>query len=150
MKVAAILATKGKRVVTIPPTGTIAEMSRLIRENRIGAAVVSSDGSTVEGIITERDIAYSIDKHGAGFHALPVSAVMTRAVYTCAPEDDVARVASTMLSRNFRHIPVVEGHRLAGMVSIRDVLNVQVGELLHETALLRVLAAENDREPQDR
>jgi CBS domain-containing protein len=75
---------------------------------------------------------------------------MTKAVITCSPGDDVAKVASTMLSRNIRHIPVNDNNGLAGMVSIRDVLNVRLDELQQETAQLRSLVNQTDREPQDR
>jgi CBS domain-containing protein len=71
-------------------------------------------------------------------------------VITCSPDDDVAKVASTMLSRNIRHLPVRDGNRLVGMVSIRDVLKVRLDELQREAAQLRSLANQTDREPQDR
>jgi CBS domain-containing protein len=150
MKVAEILASKGNLVITIKPTDTIAALSSILRENRIGAAVVSSDGQTAEGVITERDIAFGLAQHGGGMLAMPVAALMTRAVVTCSPQDDVSLVSSAMLSRNIRHIPILEGGRLAGMVSIRDVLKVQVGMLQQEAALLRGLVNETERVPQDR
>jgi CBS domain-containing protein len=150
MKVAEILASKGNLVITIKPTETVAALSRILRDNRIGAAVVSSDGETAEGVITERDIAFGLSQHGDGMLAMPVAALMTRAVVSCSPQDDVSLVSSTMLSRNIRHIPVLDGGRLAGMVSIRDVLKVQVGMLQQEAALLRGLVNETERVPQDR
>jgi CBS domain-containing protein len=150
MKVADILAVKGAAVVTIKPSDTIAALSQRLREKRIGAAIVSNDGQTINGVISERDVAYGLSIHKVDLHALPVSALMTKAVITCSPGDDVAKVASTMLSRNIRHIPVHDGDRLAGMVSIRDVLNVRLDELQREAAQLRSLAIQTDREPQDR
>ncbi len=150
MKVSDILASKGNLVITIKPTETIGALSSILRENRIGAAVVSSDGETADGVITERDIAFGLAQHGAGMHAMPVAALMTRAVVTCSPDDDVSLVSSTMLSRNIRHIPVVAEGRLTGMVSIRDLLRVQVGALQQEAAMLRGLVNEVERVPQDR
>jgi CBS domain-containing protein len=150
MKVADILAAKGSMVITIRPSDSVAALSALLRERRIGAAVVSNDGRAIDGVISERDIAYGLAVHKADLHALPVSALMTKIVITCTPGDDVARVASTMLSRNIRHIPVQDGSGLVGMVSIRDVLKVRLDELQRETAQLRSFANQVDREPQDR
>jgi CBS domain-containing protein len=150
VKVAEVLAAKGPRIVTIKPTDTIATLSQRLRENRIGAAVVSRDGQSIDGVISERDIAYGLSIHKADLHAMPVSALMTKAVITCSLNDDVGVVASTMMSRNVRHIPVEDGHRLAGMVSIRDVLNVRLDEVQREAGLLRAFARDTDREAQDR
>jgi CBS domain-containing protein len=145
-----ILALKGSVVITIKPSESVGALSKLLRDKRIGAAIVSNDGQTIDGVISERDVAYGLSVHRADLHTLLVSALMTKAVITCSPDDDVGKVASTMLSRNIRHIPVDDGHRLVGMVSIRDVLNVRLDELQRETAQLRSLASQTDREPQDR
>ena len=151
MKVADILALKGSRVVTIKPSESLGALSKLLHDNRIGAAIVSNDGRTIDGVISERDVAYGLCIHKVNLHTLLVSALMTKAVITCSPTDDVAKVASTMLSRNVRHIPVVDGNGcVIGMVSIRDVLNVRLDELQRETAQLRSLVIQTDREPQDR
>jgi CBS domain-containing protein len=150
VKVADILEIKGSTVITIKPTETIAALSQRLRERRIGAAIVSGNGQTVDGVISERDIAYGLGVHKAELHAMPVSALMTKAVITCSPDDNLGIVASTMLSRNVRHLPVIDGNRLIGMVSIRDVLNFRVDQLQRETGLLRAFASHTDREPQDR
>ena len=150
MKVSDILEIKGSTVITIKPTETIAALSQRLRERRIGAAIVSGNGQTVDGVISERDIAYGLGVHKADLHAMPVSALMTKAVITCAPDDNLGIVASTMLSRNVRHLPVVDGTRLIGMVSIRDVLNFRVDQLQRETGALLAFASHTDREPQDR
>jgi CBS domain-containing protein len=150
VKVADILAAKGSAVTTVAPAETIATLSDRLRERRIGAAVVSRDGQTVDGVISERDIAYGLCVHKGALHAMPVSALMTKAVITCSANDSVAIIAATMMSRNIRHLPVMEGARLVGMVSIRDVLNVRLDELQRETGLLRSFASHVDREPHDR
>ena len=150
MKVADILARKGSVVVTIRPVDSIAMLSRLLGDKRIGAVVVSSDGKAVDGVISERDIAYAVSVHKSGLDALPVSALMTKAVIMCSPNDGIAKVASTMLARNIRHLPVHDGTALVGMVSIRDVLNSRLEELQHETALLRTFVNQTDRDREDR
>jgi CBS domain-containing protein len=150
VKVADILAFKGSVVITIKPSESVGTLSRLLREKRIGAAIVSDDGQTIDGVISERDVAYGLPIHKGDLHTLLVSALMTKAVITCSPNDEVAKVASTMLSRNIRHIPVHDGNGLVGMVSIRDVLNVRLDELQRETAQLRSLAIQTTHEPQDR
>jgi CBS domain-containing protein len=150
VRVADILATKDSAVISIKPSETVATLSRLLSEKRIGAAIVSSDGTTIEGVISERDVAYGLAIHGGDLHALPVSALMTKAVITCSLNDDVALVASTMVSRNIRHLPVEDRGRVAGMVSIRDVLKLRVDELQQQTAQLRKFVNEVGRAPQDR
>jgi CBS domain-containing protein len=150
MKVADILAVKGAAVVTVKPSDTIAALSQRLREKRIGAAIVSSDGRLFEGVISERDIAYGLSVHKGDLHSMPVSALMTKAVITCSPEDNVALVASTMLSRNIRHLPVEHEKRLIGMISMRDVLNSRLDELQRQASMLRAFASSTGIEPQDR
>ena len=151
MNVASILVVKGSAVITVKPTDTIGTLSQRLRERRIGAAIVSSDGTTIEGVISERDIAFSVDLHAADIHKLPVSALMTKTVVTCSPSDKLADVASTMLARNIRHLPVEEGNRLVGMISIRDVLKHRLDDLQQQTNLLRAFASQVERDPsQDR
>lgn len=140
MRVSDVLNEKGRAVVTIKPTNSAAELSLLLRERRIGAVIVSEDGETIDGVISERDLAYSLCKRGGDLHKLPVSELMTRQVITCSPHDSVGHVVSTMRSRNIRHVPVVVDGRIAGMLSIRDMLNVRVDELQRQTAELRSFA----------
>jgi CBS domain-containing protein len=151
VKVSDILTAKGSAVVTIKPTETIGALSQRLRENRIGAAIVSGDGHTIDGVISERDVAHGVAIHKAALHTLAVSELMTKTVVTCSPNETVANVASTMRSRNIRHIPVEESGRLVGMVSIRDVLNHRTDDLLQQTNLLRAFASHTERDPsQDR
>lgn len=145
-----ILEAKSSAAITIQPSDTIAALSELLRENRIGAAVVSSDSEEIAGVISERDIAYGLSIHKASLFKMPVSELMTETVITCSPNDQVGRIASTMLSRNIRHLPVEENGHLVGMVSIRDILKERVGDLQQKTALLQSFAKQIDREPQDR
>jgi CBS domain-containing protein len=150
VKVSDILAAKVSRVVTVKPSDTIAALSELLRRNRIGAAIVSHDGTAVDGVISERDIAYGVAIHEAKLHTLRVSELMTKTVVTCSPGESVASVASKMRARNIRHIPVEEHGRAIGMISIRDVLNHRTDDLQQQTNMLRAFASETDRQPQDR
>lgn len=150
MNVLEILKRKGSLVVTIRPSDSVEALSRLLRDRRIGAVVVSEDGITIDGVVSERDVAYSLCIHKAELSSLPVSEIMTRNVITCSPDDDVAKVASAMHGHRIRHIPVVDGNRACGMVSIRDLLNVRVDELQEEAAMLRTLANGSQEEVQDR
>lgn len=150
MKVADILAVKGRVVVTVQASDSIETLSQRLREKRIGAAVVSGDGYRVDGVISERDIAYALAVHKGDLHTLPVADLMTATVITCAPGDTVSSVASKMVARNIRHVPVVEEDRLVGMISIRDVLNFRVDDLQRQTGMLRAFVSESAREPQDR
>ncbi len=150
MRVSDVLNAKGRDVVTIKPGNTLSELSLLLRERRIGAVIVSSDGETIDGVISERDVAYALCTMGADLHAKPVGELMTKRVFTCAVHDTVGDVLATMHARNIRHVPVVADGRIAGMLSLRDVLNVRVEELQRQAAGLRSFVALTQIELQDR
>jgi CBS domain-containing protein len=137
MKVASILKVKGTSVATTVPGTSIATSARLLRDEHIGALVVSEDGATVLGIITERDIVHALANRGASLLDLPVSLVMTRAPVTCTPDDDIQTVMSRMTRLRVRHLPVVVGGRLQGIVSIGDVVKHRLDELELEANVLR-------------
>jgi CBS domain-containing protein len=137
MKVASILKVKGTSVATTPPRTSIATSARLLRDKKIGALVVSEDGATVLGIITERDIVHGLADRGPSLLEVPVSLVMTRAPATCTPDDDVQTVMSQMTQLRVRHLPVVVSGRLQGIVSIGDVVKHRLDELEMETNVLR-------------
>ncbi|MAI44796.1 MAG: CBS domain-containing protein [Hyphomicrobiaceae bacterium TMED74] len=150
MNIREILQVKGKEAFTVLPTDSIAALSAKLRANKVGAAVVSRDGQSIDGVITERDVVYAIGVHGEGLHNMPVSDIMTEKVITCSPNDNVAHVASTMMGRTIRHIPVEENGKFLGMISIRDMLKERVDQLQQATAQLRKFVKEASREPQDR
>jgi CBS domain-containing protein len=150
MNVRDILALKGAVVNVIGPADTIGDLCKLLREKRVGAAIVSGNGRTIEGVITERDVTYGLAVHGAQLHAMPVSQLMTKTVITCTPHDRVAIVGSTMLSRKIRHMPVEDNGVAVGMVSIRDVLNMRVVGLQQEAAGLRMSVQQPEHAAQDR
>lgn len=123
-------------VATIASTATVAEAASRLSALRIGSLVVSDDGSSVAGIISERDVVREIGRQGAGFLDQPVSAAMTRAVITCKPEDDAADIATRMTEGRFRHMPVLEGGQMIGLVSIGDVVKARLSELSMEKQAL--------------
>jgi CBS domain-containing protein len=137
MHVADILKPKGTKVVTVRPDLGIEHLAQRLRMERVGALVVSETGTTVEGIISERDVAYGLAEHGAAVLNRTAADLMTKAVVTCAPDDGIAHVAKVMTQRRVRHVPVVEGKRLVGIVSIGDVVRHRLDELELETNVLR-------------
>ena len=130
MHVRMILADKGAMVVTISRTASLADAAAVLRDHRVGALVVSDDGTTVDGIISERDLVLSLAAHGASALGRPVSDAMTREVVTCRPDDHVGHLMALMTSQRMRHLPVLDDDgRLAGIVSIGDVVKHRLGEL---------------------
>jgi len=137
MTVSRILSTKGRDVVTIQPHRTLGEAAKLLGERRIGAVVVSGSDGAVHGILSERDIVRALGKAGASSLDDPVSRHMTAEVITCAPDTMIVDVMEDMTSGRFRHMPVVEGGRLTGIISIGDVVKHRLNEMQHETQALR-------------
>jgi CBS domain-containing protein len=137
MHVADILNAKGSKVVTVRPGLGIEHLAQRLRMEGIGAAVVSEDGTAVDGIISERDIVRALAEYGVGIATKTVADLMTRAVVTCARDDSLSSISKVMTKRRIRHLPVVEGGRLVGMVSIGDVVRHRLDELELETNVLR-------------
>jgi CBS domain-containing protein len=137
MKVSSILNTKGERVETIAPETRISSVVWTLRGKQIGALVVSEDGTTMLGMISERDVVRGLADHGTALLGMRVSDVMTRSVVTCAPEDSITRVMAEMTRHRVRHLPVVEHGRLLGIVSIGDVVKYRLDELEMEANILR-------------
>ncbi len=141
MKVAEILKQKGQDVISVRPTESIETLSHRLRLARIGAMVVLGEGGALDGIISERDIIHGIAEHGASCLELTVADLMTQRVITCTPEDSVTRIARQMTENRIRHLPVVEGGKLAGVVSVSDVVKNRLEEMSLEASVLRDLAA---------
>jgi CBS domain-containing protein len=137
MTVKAILAVKGGDVVTIDPTSNVGTAAKLLAERRIGALVVTGPDKRVVGIISERDIVRAFAERGATVNDTPLTEVMTRRVVTCAPTDTISSLMERMTSGKFRHLPVIEQGRLAGVVSIGDVVKHRLHEMESEQAALR-------------
>lgn len=136
MNVAALLGRKGTFVASTAPSDTVRTAVATLVHHRIGALVVTSDGRTVEGIVSERDIVRGIDRSGAELLDSPVRSIMSTDVQTCTPDDDVASLMEVMTARRIRHLPVVRDGGLEGIVSIGDVVKARVDDLEVERRVL--------------
>ena len=131
MRINEILHGKGAEVVTITPESTVRELVALLSQHNIGALVVSEDGTTVSGIVSERDVVRSLHRDESPLDA-PVSAIMTAEVLSCEPHDSVNELMRLMTDHRIRHVPVVVDGSLTGIVSIGDVVKSRMGELEFE------------------
>lgn len=136
MTVQKILNLKGAKVVTVGPDSLIGNAARYLRLERIGAIVVSSDGISVEGIVSERDIVYGLIDHGAAVLDMKVSTIMTRHPFTCTPQTTVKEAMRLMTVHRIRHLPVVKEGKLAGIISIGDVMKNRLDDLELEGSVL--------------
>lgn len=137
MNVARILKEKGRAVFTIPPETLVASAVETLAKERVGALVVCDEDSHVIGIISERDIVRILANEGANSLDQPVASYMTRDVLTCVERDSVNWLMEEMTTRRFRHLPVVEGGRLIGIVSIGDVVKHRLAAAELEAASMR-------------
>ena len=136
MLIAQILAGKGRDVVSTRPDATVAEVAGLLKARRIGAVVVTDAGGALCGIISERDLARGLADHGADLLTLRVGDLMTREVSTCSPDDGIDQLMQQMTEGRFRHLPVLEGGRMIGIISIGDVVKHRLQELEQEAHML--------------
>jgi CBS domain-containing protein len=136
MQVNGLLAGKGSDVVTVGPDVTVERVASVLSDNRIGAVVVSGDGSAIDGIVSERDIVRALAGQGADALAQPASSIMTSEVVTCGPATTVEQLMGLMTERRIRHVPVLDGERLGGIVSIGDVVKNRLSDLENETQVL--------------
>lgn len=132
MNVAEILAKKGSDVVTVRPDDPISVAVDVLAMRRFGALVVSSDGSSIDGIISERDIVRGLSTVTTGLRDLLVSSLMTAPVKTCVGADSIGELMEVMTEHRIRHLPVEEDGALVGMISIGDVVKWRVNELEEE------------------
>ena len=138
MKISDVLRSKGGGVVTIKPDDTVGHLLALLDEHRIGALVVSTDGTAVEGIVSERDIVRHLHATGTSVLEGPVSAIMTSDVTTGSASDNIADLATTMTEMRVRHVPIVdEEGNLTAIVSIGDIVKHRLSELQSERDALR-------------
>lgn len=136
MIVEEILHRKGHQVLTIRPTASVGEAVRRLSLERVGALVVSEDGETLQGIISERDVIHFLAHDGLRRLDERVSEVMVRSVATCAPEDRLKTVMSVMTQKRARHMPVLRQGKLDGIVSIGDIVKHRLEDLELESAVM--------------
>jgi CBS domain-containing protein len=138
VKISDVLRKKGSEVITVRPDETVAGLLGLLAEHRIGAVVVSTDGSSVEGIVSERDIVRHLHSTGTSVLEAPVSQIMTSEVTTGSASDNIADLAGTMTEMRVRHVPIVDADgRLTAIVSIGDIVKHRLSELQSERDQLR-------------
>jgi CBS domain-containing protein len=137
MLVSDILRGKGRDVVTASPEKSLGQIVALLSERRIGALVVLGASGNVEGIISERDIVKAIARDGAKALERPASESMTRRVVSCRETDTVQSLMERMTEGRFRHVPVLDGDVLAGIVSIGDVVKHRLMDYETETQAMR-------------
>ena len=136
MKLSAILATKGSKVVTISPHETVRSLLAALTDNKVGALVVSVDGRSISGIVSERDVVRAFTENDNASN-LPVSAIMTSEVFVAPPDAHVDELMEIMTARRVRHIPVTnDSGQLEGIVSIGDIVKSRLGELESEKEAL--------------
>lgn len=132
MRIGDVLKAKpSHEVITIGADAGVRELIAKLAEHNIGALIVSSDGITVEGIVSERDVVRHLHSDGTVINNT-VQAIMTAVVQTCDQETQVDELMKTMTERRVRHVPVVEGGRLVGIISIGDVVKHRIDQLEFE------------------
>ena len=136
MRITDVLRGKGTQVVTVPPDTKVRRLLAVLAEHRIGAVVVSADGTSVGGIVSERDIVRAFAKRGAAVMSEPVTDIYTADVHTITPDISLDEVMRMMTERRIRHAPVVVDGTLRGIVSIGDVVKNRIDELETERAHL--------------
>jgi CBS domain-containing protein len=129
------------QIITMKPTEGVRAAVELLAKHRIGAVIVSRDGAIVDGILSERDIVRALGTVGVGCLASPVQDLMTSEVIGCHPDDTANSVMERMSNGRFRHMPVVDGGRMVGVISIGDVVKARITEIQHEnTALTEMIS----------
>jgi CBS domain-containing protein len=136
MRVRDVLRVKGGEVVTVTPDTDVRQLLQVLAEHRIGAVVVSRDGTSVDGIVSERDIVRAMANRGSDIMSEPVTAIQTANVQTVDPETQLEDLMRLMTERRIRHVPVVVDGGLQGIVSIGDVVKRRIDELETERSAL--------------
>ena len=132
-----ILSKKGRNVISVTPDATVADVARTLREKRIGAVLVLKDDGSVAGVVSERDIVRGIADHGAEALQQPIADIMTKKVVVVEPDYDMVLVMAAMTDRRVRHLPVMDGDELVGIISIGDVVHHRMAELETQSTTLR-------------
>jgi IMP dehydrogenase len=137
MKVRALLDSKGKDIVSIDADGSVEDAIRSMHSRKISAIMVTEHGKTV-GIFTERDVVRCyISSGGKSFKEIKVKDAMVSNLIVAVPDDEVHDIGTIMIEKNIRHLPVIDNHRVIGMLSIRDIIQTQVKKLTTEIHYLK-------------
>lgn len=137
MFVRQILGSKGDNIVSIGPTARVMDVAALMRKKRVGAVLVLNEDKRLLGIVSERDVAHGLAKHGTALLDMTADRIMTREVVTCSPDDGIAVLMREMTRGRFRHLPVVDEGKMVGVVSIGDIVKYRLEELESESTLLQ-------------
>ncbi len=137
MRISDVIRRKGGDVVTVRSDASVTQLLALLSEHHIGAVVVSDDGESVDGIVSERDIVRHLHTDGPAIMDAPVAQIMTAEVHTCSPEDVLDDLETAMTERRIRHVPVVVDGKLHAIVSIGDVVKNRIDDLQSERDQLR-------------
>jgi CBS domain-containing protein len=137
MTVRKILNLKGSDVVTIAPEKKLLDAIALLTKHRIGALIVTDKNNQVAGVLSERDIVHLLSNKDANRFENTVSSAMTSAVKSCKPDDSIQHIMQVMTAGRFRHMPVVENGKLAGVISIGDVVKLRLEEMERESEQLK-------------
>ena len=137
MHVDTILQTKGTTVYTLSKADTLAAAVALLNTHNIGAVVITETSGKIAGILSERDIVRQLGKNPAGALALPIADCMTKSVVTAERMTTIDDVMERMTQRRIRHMPIAEGGKLIGIISIGDVVKLKIAEVEHEAEALR-------------
>jgi CBS domain-containing protein len=136
-----ILTVKGNDVFTVPPLASIVDAADLMHQHGVGALLVCDGPNSVKGIISERDVVQGIARNGSDSLTAPVTSLMTHDVVCCHPTDQITDVMETMTERRIRHLPVMDGDVLVGLISIGDIVKHRIGEIQQEADELRAYIA---------
>jgi len=137
MTVGNILAIKGRAVTTASKSDTIAQVSAVLAEKKIGAIVVVTEDEAIAGIVSERDVVRAIAANGADALSIPVSNIMTASVITCEESHTIDQVMGKMTDGRFRHMPVAHEGRLGGLISIGDVVKAKIAQVERDAEQMR-------------
>jgi CBS domain-containing protein len=126
MTVASVLKQKGAAIISVKPSASMTEIAGIITERRIGALVVLDDAQQLVGIVSERDVVKSVHQHGAAALTMTAAQLMTPKPITATPDSTVDAAMETMDNGYFRHLPVMQGDALVGIISIRDLVKYRI------------------------
>ena len=140
MRLFEILRDKPFRLIALPPTATALDAADLMKGEQVGAVLVIDGVNRLLGVVSERDLALGLATHGVSLLRRRVGEVMTAGGPTARPNDSVLHVMRMMTERRARHVPVIDGDAVVGVVSIGDLLKARLAEKVQENAILQELA----------